>query len=139
MEIELPTSIAKGLDLLDLVSVNWPFRVTPYSAGKMLPVIGTAVIGNTAYPLPRKVGSLSVLPNVAFKIIEIDQDPNTFTTILKLRQIGTTQSDGYFNVPTSSIVGFALIGSAKIAGTGSTDAQWNPSILGAAVVGSTVL
>lgn len=138
MEIEVPTSIAKNLDLMDLISVNWPLRVTP-TIGKMMPVIGTAVIGNSAYPLPNKNGSLYVLPNVAFKIIEIDQDPNTFTTILKLRQIGSTLSDGYFNVPTSSIIGFAVIGQAKIGGTGSTDAQWNPSVLGAARVGSTVL
>jgi hypothetical protein len=105
----------------------------------MLPVIGTSVIGNSAYPLPNKNGSLFVLPNVAFKVIEIDNDAVNFTTILKLRQVGTTISDGYFNNPTSSVIGFAVIGSAAIGGTGSTDAKWNPSALGAARVGSTVL
>jgi hypothetical protein len=138
MEVEVPTSIAKNVDLLDLVSVNWPLRITPIT-DKMLPVIGTSVIGNSAYPLPNKNGSLFVLPNVAFKVIEIDNDAVNFTTILKLRQVGTTISDGYFNNPTSSVIGFAVIGSAAIGGTGSTDAKWNPSALGAARVGSTVL
>lgn len=138
LQVEVPTSIAKTLDLLDLISINWPLRVTPYN-GKMMPVIGTTKIGDGNFPLPNKNGSLFVLPNVAFKVIEIDHDPNTFTTILKLRQIGTTLSDGYFNLPTSSIIGYAVIGQSAIGGTGSTDAQWNPSVIGAARVGSTVL
>jgi len=137
LEVEVPTSLVSGNDLLDLVSINWPLRITPAASGKMLPVIGTAIIGNTSYPIPNKNGSLYVLPNVAFKIIEIDHDPNTFTSILKLRQIGTTLSDGYFNNPASAIIGYAVIGSAAIGGTGSTDAQWNPSVIGAARVGST--
>lgn len=138
LEVEVPTSIVRDLDLLDLVSINWPLRITSYQ-GHMLPVIGVTPIGNTSFPLPNKFGSLNIAKNVAFKVIEIDHDPNTFTSIVKLRQIGTTLSDGYFNDPSSSIIGFAVIGSSKIAGTGDTDAQWNPSVLGAALVGSTVL
>lgn len=136
-EVEVPTSIVRDLDLLDLVSINWPLRITPSVAGKMMPVIGTTTIGDANGPLPNKAGSLFVLPQMAFKVIEIDQDPNTFTSIVKLRQIGTSLSDGWFTNPTSSIIGFAIVGAAKIGGTGDTNAQWNPSVIGAALVGST--
>jgi hypothetical protein len=119
MEIEVPTNIAKSADLLDLVSINWPLRITPAPGAQFMPVIGVATIGNSAYPLPTKRGSLYVIPQVAFKVIEIDQDPNTFTSILKLRQIGTTLSDGYFINPTSSIIGYAIVGVAPVGGTSS--------------------
>lgn len=134
--VEVQTTLARGVELSDRVSVSWPYRITPYQ-NHFMPVIGTTKIGNTNAPLPVKSGSLMIPSEVAFKVIEIDEDPSTFTSFLKLRQIGTSLSDGYFNVPTSSIIGFAIIGSSKIKGTGSTDAQWNPSVIGAALIGST--
>jgi hypothetical protein len=136
-EIEVPTSVARSVDLLDRVSVDWPLRVTPYASGDRMPVVGVSKIDDAVTPLPRTVGSLVVNPAMAFKIIEIDEDPQNFTTLLKLRQIGTTLSDGWFTTPDSSIVGFAIVGLAPIDGEGNTDDQWNPSVVGAALSGST--
>lgn len=136
--VEVPSSVAHGVDLLDRVSINWPFRIWPNN-GNFMPVIGTSTIGNTVTPLPNKSGSFFIDPNMAFKVIEIAEDPTTFTSTLKLRQIGNTLADGWFTSGVSSIVGFAVVGASPIGGTGSTDAQWNPSVIGAARVGSTLV
>lgn len=134
VNVKVSTKIAKDVKLLDPVSLNYPLRIRPIK-NKFLPVIGITKIGDAMAPLPYTFGSLQVSKNIAFKVIEINENPKDFTTILKLRQIGTSISDGVFNVEDSSIIGFAVIGKAKIK-PGATD-PWNPSVVGAAKIGFT--
>lgn len=134
INVKVATRLVKDYDLLDRVSINWPLRAKP-RPGNFLPVIGVTKIGDATDPLPDTFGSLEISPNIAFKIIEIDENPKTFESILKLRQVGTELFDGMFNAPGNSIIGFAVIGEAVI-GIGDTD-PWNPSVLGAAKIGET--
>lgn len=135
--VEVPISVSRGVELLDRVSLNWPLRITPYSDGLFLPIIGCTKIGEAAMPLPNTYGSLSVDPRISFKVIEIQEDPNKFSAFLKLRQIGNSIEDGYFTDDLTGIVGFAVIGVSFIGGVGDPDGLWNPSVIGAALIGST--
>lgn len=138
IEVEVPTSVAHTVNLQDRVSVDWPLRITPYK-NHLMPVIGVAKIGMDTLPLPNVHGSVFIPSAMEFKIIEIDEDPGTFTSTLKLRQSGKSLSDGWFSDPNNAIIGYAVIGITKIDGQGNFDDQWNPSILGAARLGSTAL
>ncbi len=136
LNIEVPTYVARNVKLLDRVSLDWPLRIKPYG-DTFLPVIGTATLNSAMTPLPSTFGSLSIAPNVAFKVIEIAENPNDFETILKLRQIGTTLSDGVFNTPDSSVVGYAVVGTSVIGGEGDLSDTFNPSVIGAAQIDAT--
>lgn len=136
LNISGPTFIAKDYDLLDRASLNWPLRVKPVD-GTFLPVIGFTKIGDTSEPLPNTFGSLSVDPRIVFKIIRIDENPETFETVFKLRQAGTEINDGYYDEPGSSIIGYAVIGEAVIGEGDIGNEQWNPSVIGAALIGQT--
>lgn len=138
MNCKVSSEIAKDVQLLDRVSVNYPLRVKPIE-GKFLPVVGSSVINDADTPLPYVFGSISVPANFAFKVIEIDENPKQFTSILKLRQVGTTPSDGVFNTPENCIVGWAVVGTAVICVGGNACDQYNPSVVGAAQVGCTLV
>jgi len=133
--VTVRTSLAKDVDLLDRVSIDYPLRIKPITA-KELPVIGVTAIGETTEPLPKVFGSTFIHPNSAWKVIEIMHSPGKFETKLKLRQKGVNFSDGVFNEPGNCRVGTALIGECILT-SGATDAQFNPSVLGGAVIGST--
>lgn len=134
VRMRVPTHVAKDYDLLDLVSINYPLRVKPI-LGQKLPVIGITEVGESGFPLPDTFGSLVIEPNLAFKIIQIDEYPKDFITELKLRQIGITFSDGVFNAPGSNIVGFAVIGDAEL-GSGDLEGEiYNPGIVGGGQIG----
>lgn len=137
LKIGIPTSVAKSLDIeiFDRVSVNYPLRIGAPEEGEFLPVIGQTKIGDADAPLPETFGSIAIDPNLAFKVIELNEDPRSFTTMLKLRQKGTLLNDGVFNEDTNCIVGFGVIGVCKIAGSGSE--SFNPSVIGAAKIGVT--
>lgn len=134
LNVQVATSLVKDSQLLDRVSVNYPLRVKPIE-GKFLPIVGTAVIGDPDTPLPYVFGSISIMPTYGFKIIEINDNPQDFTTILKLRQI----NDFVFNAPGNSILGFAVIGSSTIGGTGSLCDAFLGNPIGAASIGCTVI
>jgi len=123
-------------ELLDLVSINYPLRVRPLE-GDFLPVVGVAKIGDAITPLPRTFGSISISPDIAFKIIEIKHDTKKFETSLKLRQKGISLSDGTFSEPGSCILGFAIVNDGLICGQSDPCDAWNPSVLGAAQLGCT--
>jgi hypothetical protein len=108
LEVTVPTYIAKNLDLLDKVSINYPLRIKK-SEGKFLPVVGQAVIDDDMTPLPATYGGAYIKPEMGFKIIEISEDAKNFETTLKLRQYG------WLTDPTSSIVGYAVVGESLIA------------------------
>lgn len=133
LQVTVPTSVVQGVQILDRVSLNYPLRLAP--SGKFIPIVGVTAIGSATDPLPNTFGSVQINPITAFKVIEIDEDPNSFTTTLKLRQSGKNFNDGVFNLPTNAIVGFAIVGTAIVA-SGNTD-PYNPSVIGAARVGST--
>lgn len=135
--VEIPLNVSQGIDLLDRVSIDWPLRITPYAAGVFMPIVGATKIGEAAMPLPNKYGSIAIEPRIAFKVIEIQEDPVKFSAFLKLRQIGNAIDDGYFTDAGSSIIGYAIIGISTIGGTGTGLDMWNPSVIGAAKIGST--
>jgi hypothetical protein len=91
--VQVKTSIAKGYDLLDRVSVDYP--LVRYPTGARLPICGVAVCGNADTPLPKIRGSIVIDPSVGFKIIEIRENPRDFITTLKLRQVGVSETDGF--------------------------------------------
>jgi hypothetical protein len=138
LNVKVPTTIAKDIDLLDRVSIAWPLRAKP-PAGAFLPVVGITEIGDTNYPLPDEFGSVSIEENIGFKVIEIDENPKTFETLLKLRQVGTGFSDGVFNAPGNAIVGFAVIGTAEIQAGGTDCDKYQGSPVGAAKIGCTAV
>lgn len=134
LQVQIATQIAKGVKLLDRVSINYPLRIKP-AAGSFLPVVGISKIGGSDL-LPSTVGQISISPAIAFKVTEIQDDPSQFLTTLKLRQVGSTTSDGFFNVAGNAIVGFAIVGQAVISGVG-TGPEYNPAYVGGAKVGFT--
>jgi len=92
LELTVKTELAKGYDLQDRVSVNYPKR---YATDKrFLPIVGINAIDQENSPLPYVYGSASIDPGLGFKIISIDHSAKNFTTDIKLRQIGITLSDG---------------------------------------------
>jgi len=94
LKVTVSTSIVKDTDILDRVSIDYPLRLVP--SGTFYPLYDSSDVYDTAvYPIAKGANELN--DNVAFKVIEILDDPRTFETTLKLRQIGVTVSDGYFS------------------------------------------
>lgn len=100
LEVIVSTGDVVDTDLLDEVSVNYPLLVTP--SGKFLPIIGVTKIGDTDSPLPYVKGAISIDSSLGFKIIEKTEDISAYETTLKIRQIGSTLTDGGLIVPTST-------------------------------------
>jgi len=136
ISVRVPTSLVKDYQLLDRVSINYPLRAKPIS-GKFLPIVGSTKINDSNMPLPDIFGSFAIHRNVAFKILEIDENPRDFTSVLKLRQAGFTFTDGYFNEQPSCIVGFAVVGEGNICAGGTACDTYNPAAVGGAQVGCT--
>lgn len=82
-----------GIDLLERVSIDHPYRFTPADGQDFIPTLDTAVIGQTVFP--RVSGVLNILPNIIWKVIGIEYRLKDFTAKLKLRQIGTVIGQGY--------------------------------------------
>lgn len=138
LNVKISTELAKTVDLLDLVSINYPFRVKPIE-GTFLPVVDVAEIDDAMTPLPYTFGSIEIKPRVAFKVIGIDENPSDFTTVLKLRQTGNSFEDGYFDRPGSCLVDYAIIGSSFICEGGDACDTFNPSVISAASIGCTLV
>lgn len=94
LEIETTTEVAKDLNLFDLVSIDYPYRVKP-SNGDVLPTYGVSRYGQAVYPIIQ--GNMKIRPALAFKVIGFQEKPKDYKTIVKLRQRGTTISDGLFS------------------------------------------
>lgn len=94
LSLKVHTFIAKDYDLLERVSVDYPLKAFPTSA--FLPICGAFACGDADYKTPIISGSISIKPNVGFKIIEKSEDTKNFSTTLKIRQIGTEIDDGNF-------------------------------------------
>jgi hypothetical protein len=135
LSVRVATDLAKDVELLDPVSINFPYRAVP-PAGTFLPVYSIATYGDVMTPYPNIFGSIKILPRVAFKVIGIEEDPKEFTTVLKLRQSGTEFEDGYFDMPGSSRYDFGVYGES-VYQEGNACATFNPSVYGAAKYGCT--
>jgi hypothetical protein len=92
-EIVVPTRIASGVEILDLVSVDFPKVVKPYDQNK-IPIAGQAIAGEAVFP--HSLGSFSIAPIIKWKVIGITENPSNFETTLKLRQAGIRENDGVF-------------------------------------------
>lgn len=114
LEVTIPTTLGKDVDLLDRVSINYPLRLESDS-GMFLPVYGITQYGSTDEPYPTQIGSLSINQNIAFKVISIKHNPRQFETTLKLRQSGTNTNDGVYSVAGSQLYGFARYGESRYA------------------------
>lgn len=137
LEITARTAEVKDLELLDRCSVNYPLRLALPEGASFLPIVGITELGETTEPLPRQFGSIMIHPRTAFKVIQKQEQPRTFLTKVKLRQIGKAVNDGTFESSGSSILGFAIIGVSVIQGAADPCDTWNPSVLGAAQLGCT--
>jgi hypothetical protein len=138
-QVVVSMQISRSIDLLDRVSIDFPLRAKP-PEGAFLPVIGITKIGDTDQPLPNTFGSFRMSPNIGWKIIEIVDDPKSFVSTLKLRQIGHTLSDGVFNTPNScAIIGLSKIEDSLICEGGEECDKFEGAPVGAAVIGCTVI
>lgn len=137
LRVTVPTRLVNQSDLLDRVSINYPFRVEPFGEDDFLPIVGTTPIDSAVEPLPKTFGSVEILPNIGFKILQISDDPRSFTSVLKLRQIGTELGDGVFSETEICVVGFAKIGNCIISGTGDPCDTFNPATTGGATISCT--
>ena len=106
LEIETTTETAKGLNLFDLVSIDYPYRVRPANE-ETLPTYGVSRYGTAVYPFIQ--GNIKIRPALAFKVIGFQEKPKDYKTIVKLRQRGTTISDGLFS-SIATLYGTAIYG-----------------------------
>jgi len=130
LEVQVPIRTALGFDLLDRVSINYPLRAKP-PAGTFLPVYDVAKYDDDLTPYPLTYGSLYLAPRLSFKIIEIVEDPKSFTATLKIRQVGSDVFDGVFDVPGNSLYDFAVYGDSVYIENTDLSVLWNPSVYGA--------
>lgn len=136
LNVKVSTDLAKDVNLLDPVSINYPLRTKP-RPGTFLPVVDVAKIDDALTPLPDLFGAIEIKPRMAFKVIGIDENPNEFTSVLKLRQWGKGYEDGFFDQPGSNLVDFAIIGESTLGPDSDPADTWNPSAVGAALTGFT--
>lgn len=108
--VKVPFKTAKNLEIFDLVSVDYPYKLT-VEENKFLPILGDATLGDSETPLP-KISGFKIESATSFKIIEINHDVKSFTTELKLRQSGTATGDGVLTA--LPILGFAILGESKL-------------------------
>ena len=131
-EVELETSFAKSINVLDPIKVDYPLRLVPET--KFMPVIGATKIGDADKKLPFQYGSSKIIWQTTFKVIEIKENVKSFTTIVKLRQTGKDIGDGYEDFSENSTVGVAVVNVSIVAEGSSTPGE-SPTV-GFAIVGT---
>jgi hypothetical protein len=94
LEIEVRTEDSDSIELLDLVSVSMPYRLSPPEGLEKVSQYGVAQYGTDKYN--RTYGSYRIDPTVKWKVIGITENPKKFTRTLKLRVSGVTFGDGVF-------------------------------------------
>lgn len=109
LEILVTTEQAKGLEFFDLVTIDYPFRVTP-SKDHPIPIYGIAKYGDAVYP--EITGSIKINPSIAFNVIGIKEHPGQFMSLIKLRQRGTGLSDGSLT-DAGAFYGSAIYGESR--------------------------
>ena len=124
-EVELKTSFAKTINLLDPVKIDYPLRLVPDN--KFMPVIGATKVNDSAKNLPFQYGSGKIIWQATFKVIEIKENIKNFTSIVKLRQTGKDIGDGYEDFSNNSTVGVAVVGLSVVA-SGSATPGISPTV-----------
>ena len=94
LKLEVSNDAVRNIELLDVVSVNYPFRHSIPPETGVMPMYGVAQYG-VDYYAPSS-GTFEIKSNVKWKVISIQENPVKFTTVLKLRQVGISTHDGYF-------------------------------------------
>lgn len=94
LEVLVKTAAVQDIELLDMVSLDFDYRVVPDPRDDFIPMLGTAALGTARLPIT--TGSFRINPKTKWKVIGIEEDPVKFTTALKLRQTGTAAHDGVF-------------------------------------------
>lgn len=95
LKVKVRSEDVAGIELLDLVSVNYPRMIFPDAEYGEIPMFGTAEFGTARFPV--EYGSFEIDANIKWKVIGIDNQPEAFTTTLKLRQAGDETGGGYFD------------------------------------------
>lgn len=95
LEVTVLTKDVLNIDLLDLVCIDYGYRVTPDGGNEHLPMYGQAEYGTAYYA--RTVGSVKIHPQNKWKVTQIDESAKDMTTTLRLRRAGKETHDGYFN------------------------------------------
>ena len=93
-EITVLSESILGIELLDMVQVDYPLRFAPSGNQQNIVTVDTAVIGESEIPLA--IGSVSINQNIKWKVTAIDFKPRNFTTTLRLRQAGKKYGEGHF-------------------------------------------
>ena len=94
LKIEVSNDAVSNIELLDIVKVDYPYRHSIPPETGVMPMYGVAQYGVDYYA--PTTGTFEIKPDIKWKVISIQENPVKFTTTLKLRQVGTTTSDGYF-------------------------------------------
>jgi len=99
MELTCSTFIAKDIQVLDFVRVSLEPKLIPIQAD-FIPFWDTGLLWDSGNFWPIEQGDYNIDIELGFKVIGIVEDPKKFSTTLKLRQIGKSNSDG--SVPLAS-------------------------------------
>ena len=110
LKVIVKTSLAKNMDLYDLIAIDYPMRYLPAKGSDDLPLYGVHRYGAAKYP--RAYGEVRIHPELAWKCIGIKENPKDFTTELHLRERGTTISDSMF-AEFLSLYGYAVYGESS--------------------------
>ena len=96
LECEVTTGAENllGVELLDKVKIDHPLRVAPSNGQDNVPTVDTSVINETL--MPKEFGSISISPEILWKVTAIEHNIKNFTTTLRLRQAGKVYGQGYF-------------------------------------------
>lgn len=94
IEVTVKSADFQDIDLLDIVSIDFGYRLTPDPRDNGLPMYGTAQYGTAHYAI--SAGSFKIYPSEKWKVTAIEENPAKGTTILRLRRTGTYTNDGYF-------------------------------------------
>ncbi len=92
MELEVRTEDVKDVEMFDLCTVDISRRIAA-RPGAEVPLYGHAQYGTAKYPY--EIGNMAIPDTMGFKVTAIREKPSSFTTQLRLRQIGTTEGDGF--------------------------------------------
>ncbi len=133
--IKCPIETFADTEILDIARVFYPLRTKRHNG--FMPIVGISRIDESDYRLPKELGSVEIRDNIAFKVIAIEENPKEREIDFKLRQIGTSDEDGYFSSLNIAIVGTAIVGTDIIYSGGNP--PFYAPYLNAALVGSSVV
>ena len=94
MEITVSTESSLKVKMLDSIVIHAPRELVPAEGERYLTPLASFKIGVTK--LPRIVRDFDIDPLALFKVIGIKENAESYTRTLKIKQRGSSISDGYF-------------------------------------------